>query len=162
MIKIRCVVERITYQNPENGYFVLKVHIKGYDGLAPVVGNLLDANVGSVIVAEGDWKVDTKYGRQFMAEKWEETLPAVGAGNVLRDIIDSGVFPVMRLTRIFRQAQTRLVMGIHPYHFSFHLDKGDVFETPEVIMAYSDEGLGNLPRIYHDAYCSNLILDNCI
>lgn len=80
MTKIRCVVERITYQNPENGYSVLKVHIKGYDGLVPLVGNLLDANVGSVILAEGNWKVDTKYGRQFMAEKWEETLPATVYG----------------------------------------------------------------------------------
>ena len=53
--------------------------------------------------------------------------------------------------------QTRLVMGIHPYHFSFRLNTGDVFETPEVIMAYSDEGLGRLSRIYHDAYRSNLI-----
>ena len=53
--------------------------------------------------------------------------------------------------------QTRLVMGIHPYHFSFCLNTGDVFETPEVIMAYSDEGLGRLSRIYHDAYRSNLI-----
>ncbi len=53
--------------------------------------------------------------------------------------------------------QTRLVMGIHPYHFSFHLDKGDTFDTPEVIMAFSDKGLGRLSRIYHDAYRSNLI-----
>lgn len=53
--------------------------------------------------------------------------------------------------------QTRLVMGIHPYHFSFGLNKGDVFETPEAIMAYSDEGLGRLSHIYHDAYRSNLI-----
>ena len=53
--------------------------------------------------------------------------------------------------------QTRLVMGIHPYHFSFRLNKGDSFETPEVIMAYSDEGLGRLSHIYHDAYRSNLI-----
>ena len=80
MTKIRCVVERITYQNPENGYSVLKVHIKGCDGLVPVVGNLLDANVGSVIIAEGNWKVDGKYGRQFIAEKWEETLPATVYG----------------------------------------------------------------------------------
>lgn len=53
--------------------------------------------------------------------------------------------------------QTRVVMGIHPYHFSYLLNKGDVFETPEVIIAYSSEGLGKLSRIYHDAYRSNLI-----
>lgn len=80
MIKIRCVVERITYQNPENGYSVLKVAIKGYDDLVPLVGNLLDANVGSVLLVDGNWKVDAKYGRQFVAEKWEETMPATVYG----------------------------------------------------------------------------------
>lgn len=80
MIKIRCVVERITYQNPENGYSVLKVAIKGYDDLIPLVGNLLDANVGSVLLVDGNWKVDAKYGRQFVAEKWEETMPATVYG----------------------------------------------------------------------------------
>lgn len=80
MIRIRCVVERITYQNPENGYSVLKVHVKGYDDLVTVVGNLLDANVGSVLLIDGDWKVDGKYGRQFLAGKWEETLPATVYG----------------------------------------------------------------------------------
>lgn len=33
-----------------------------------------------------------------------DQLPSVGAGNVLKDIIDSGTVPVVRLTRIFRQA----------------------------------------------------------
>ncbi|MCI8991491.1 MAG: ATP-dependent RecD-like DNA helicase [Eubacterium sp.] len=80
MVKIRCVVERITYQNPENGYSVLKCRVKGYGELVPVVGNLLDANVGSVLLAEGDWKVDAKYGRQFAAQNWEETLPATVYG----------------------------------------------------------------------------------
>ena len=28
MARIRCVVERITYQNPENGYTVLKARVK--------------------------------------------------------------------------------------------------------------------------------------
>ena len=46
MIRIRCIVERITYQNPENGYSVLKVNVKGYNDLVTVVGNLLDANGG--------------------------------------------------------------------------------------------------------------------
>ena len=43
-----------------------------------------------------------------------DQLPSVGAGNVLRDLIDSGVVPVIRLTRIFRQAQTsRIIMNAH-------------------------------------------------
>ena len=43
-----------------------------------------------------------------------DQLPSVGPGNVLRDIIDSGCFPVVRLTRIFRQAQaSRIIMNAH-------------------------------------------------
>lgn len=80
MLKIRCVVERITYQNPENGYTVLKTRVKGYKELVPVTGNLLDVNVGSVLLVEGNWKIDARYGRQFIAEKWEETLPATVYG----------------------------------------------------------------------------------
>lgn len=80
MTKIRGVVERITYQNPENGYSVLRVAVKGYNELITVVGNLVDANVGSVLLIEGDWKVDKKYGSQFIAQKWEETVPAAAFG----------------------------------------------------------------------------------
>lgn len=80
MVKIRCVVERITYQNPENGYSVLKCRLKGYSDPVPVIGNMIDVNVGSVLSVEGSWKVDAKYGRQFVAEKWEETLPATVYG----------------------------------------------------------------------------------
>lgn len=80
MARLRCVVERITYQNPENGYSVLKVRVKGYRELVPLVGNLVDVTVGSVLLVDGTWKIDAKYGRQFMAERWEETVPATVYG----------------------------------------------------------------------------------
>lgn len=54
MIKIRCVVERITYQSPETGYTVLKCAVKNYNDLVTVVGNLVDANVGSVLLIDGN------------------------------------------------------------------------------------------------------------
>lgn len=76
MSHIRCVVERITYQNPDNGYSVLKVRVKGYNDLVPLIGNLIDVNVGSVLLVEGNRKVDRKFGSEFVAEKWEETMPA--------------------------------------------------------------------------------------
>lgn len=79
-IKIRGVVERITYQNPDNGYTVLKCAVKNYSELVTVVGSLLDVNVGSVLLIDGSWKVDGRYGRQFMAKMWEETMPATVFG----------------------------------------------------------------------------------
>ena len=43
-----------------------------------------------------------------------DQLPSVGPGNVLRDIIDSGCFNVVKLTRIFRQAaQSDIVVNAH-------------------------------------------------
>ena len=43
-----------------------------------------------------------------------DQLPSVGAGNVLRDIIASEVFPVVRLKRIFRQAaSSRIITNAH-------------------------------------------------
>ena len=41
-------------------------------------------------------------------------LPSVGAGSVLKDIIASGVFPVIRLNEIFRQARrSQIVVNAH-------------------------------------------------
>ncbi|HML21837.1 MAG TPA: ATP-dependent RecD-like DNA helicase [Aggregatilinea sp.] len=43
-----------------------------------------------------------------------DQLPSVGAGDVLRDIIKSGAFPVVRLNKIFRQAETsKIVSNAH-------------------------------------------------
>ena len=80
MTKIRGVVERITYQSAENGYSVLRVAVKDYNELVTVVGNLIDVNVGSVLLIEGEWTVNKKYGTQFSAYKWEETVPATAFG----------------------------------------------------------------------------------
>jgi len=78
--RLRCVVERLTYQNPENGYSVIKVAVNGYNDLVTVVGNLPDIAAGSVLLLEGEWKNDARYGKQFAVERWEETLPATVYG----------------------------------------------------------------------------------
>ncbi len=39
-----------------------------------------------------------------------DQLPSVGAGNVLKDIIDSDIIPVIRLEQIFRQAEESLIV----------------------------------------------------
>lgn len=80
MEHLRCVVERITYTNQENGYTVLKVAARNYNDLVTVVGIMPDTHVGSVLSLEGFWKMDAKYGRQFSVERFEETLPATVYG----------------------------------------------------------------------------------
>lgn len=80
MIKLRCVVEHITYQNQENGYSVMRVKVKDYADLVTLVGNLLDVPVGAVLLCDGVWKMDKRYGRQFVCETWEEVMPATVYG----------------------------------------------------------------------------------
>lgn len=79
-LQLRCLVERITYRSEQSGYSIIKTRVKGFSDLVPVVGNLMDVNVGSVLLVTGDWKIDPKYGRQFVAASWEETLPATVYG----------------------------------------------------------------------------------
>ena len=52
--------------------------------------------------------------------------------------------------------QTRLTMGIHPHQFLWRLNPGEVFTAPEVVMAYSSQGLTHLSHLYHDIYRQNL------
>ena len=46
MERLRCVVERITYQNEQNGYSVIKCRAKGYSELVTVVGAMPEVHVG--------------------------------------------------------------------------------------------------------------------
>ena len=80
MERLRCVVERITYRNEQNGYSVIKCKAKGYDDLVTVVGAMPDVHIGSVLALTGTWRLDAKYGRQFSMETFEETLPATVYG----------------------------------------------------------------------------------
>ena len=78
MERLRCVVERITFQS--EGYSVLKCSAKGFQELVTVVGMMPDAHVGSVLTLGGHWKIDSRYGRQFQVITFEETLPATAYG----------------------------------------------------------------------------------
>ena len=80
MERLRCVVERITFQNEQNGYSVIKCRAKGYTDLVTVVGSMPEVHVGSVLELGGNWRIDAKYGRQFAMETYEEALPATVYG----------------------------------------------------------------------------------
>lgn len=52
---------------------------------------------------------------------------------------------------------TRVVMGINPFDFSWKLEPGEEFITPEVVMVYSNAGIGQMSRTYHRIYRNNLM-----
>lgn len=51
----------------------------------------------------------------------------------------------------------RMSMGLHDTGFEWVLEPKDYFETPEVVMVYSDEGLGKMSRIFHKLYKNHLM-----
>lgn len=52
---------------------------------------------------------------------------------------------------------SRFIMGINPTDFSWHLDPGERFVAPEVVMVRTDGGYGEMSRIFHRFYNNNLV-----
>lgn len=52
---------------------------------------------------------------------------------------------------------TRVMMGINPEDFSWELTQGESFQTPEVVMVYSDQGLNKMSQTYHRIYRKRLM-----
>jgi len=52
--------------------------------------------------------------------------------------------------------KTRVTMGINPFNFEWRLEPGEIFQTPEVVMVYSNNGIGDMSRTYHKLYRTRL------
>ncbi len=52
---------------------------------------------------------------------------------------------------------TLLTGGVNDFDFGYHMEPGEEFYTPEVLLAYSDEGLGGMSRAMHDLLRDHLI-----
>ena len=52
---------------------------------------------------------------------------------------------------------TRVNIGINPDGFTWHLEAGEEFQTPEAVLVFSGEGIGEMSRIFHRLYNNNLI-----
>lgn len=74
------LIERVTYHNPENGFAVLKVKVKGRQDLLTVVGSTTSVTAGEHLEATGRWVVDRNHGQQFKADRLETTHPASADG----------------------------------------------------------------------------------
>jgi len=90
-----------------------------------------------------------------------DQLPSVGAGNVLRDLIDSGMVPLTKLQTIFRQeSQSWIVRNAHRVNSGMPLETpedgrtGDFFfiesDTPEDVIAKMLELVSSrIPKKFH-------------
>ncbi len=73
-------IERVTYHNPENGFTVLRVKVKGSDDLVSVVGTTTSVTAGEHVEASGRWVIDRQHGQQFKADELKTTHPSSAAG----------------------------------------------------------------------------------
>jgi exodeoxyribonuclease V alpha subunit len=77
---LKGLIERVTYHNPENGFAVLKVVVKGRQDLVTVVGSTTSVTAGEHVEAMGKWVVDREHGQQFKADELKTTHPASAEG----------------------------------------------------------------------------------
>ena len=98
MEKLVGILERIVFENAENGYTIARLTSRDYPGeLITVVGNLAAASAGESLALRGEWVNNPQYGRQFKIEGYETVLPAtvVGLRKYLGSGMIKGVGPVM-------------------------------------------------------------------
>ena len=89
--------EALAFQRDENN--LLEEHVIIVDEASMIDSALMCALLKAI-----------KPGARLIIIGDADQLPSVGAGNVLHDIIESGVFATVRLTEIFRQAQQSLIV----------------------------------------------------
>ena len=73
-------IERVTFHNPESGFAVLRVKVKGRAELTTVVGTTTSVTAGEHVEATGRWFIDSRHGQQFKADELKTTHPASAEG----------------------------------------------------------------------------------
>ena len=68
-------IDRILFRNDESGYSVFNVKVKNISEFVTVTGTVASINDGELVVADGEWINDPKYGRQFKASHIRTSSP---------------------------------------------------------------------------------------
>ncbi|QDU25862.1 ATP-dependent RecD-like DNA helicase [Anatilimnocola aggregata] len=77
---LKGIIERVSFHNPDNGFAVLRVKVKGRDDLVSVVGSTMSVTAGEHFEATGHWVIDREHGQQFKADELKTTHPASAEG----------------------------------------------------------------------------------
>lgn len=75
LLSIEGSVEKIIYQNEENGYTVCEIFTPS-DEIFTLVGNMPYLSEGETVSALGSWVNHATFGKQFKVEFYEKQLPA--------------------------------------------------------------------------------------
>ena len=102
------LVERVTYQNADNGFCVVRIKARGHRDLITVVGHAAAISAGEWVTATGDWVNDRTHGQQFKAQFLKTAPPTSveGIEKYLSSGMIRGIGPVYakRLLRVFGES----------------------------------------------------------
>ena len=70
------------------------------------------------------------------------------------NLVYSGNF--LAQAEVDQSGSTRLGIGINPFEFSWDLEPGSTFQSPEAVLIHSNEGLSGMSRRFHSLYRSRL------
>jgi len=106
-------IERVTYQNDENNYSVIKVKVYGRRELVTVIGHIVNPTPGEVIKMKGEWGNHPKFGEQFKIVFCQTTTPATvyGIEKYLGSGLIKGIGPVMakRIVKKFKEDTLNII-----------------------------------------------------
>ena len=107
------LVERVTFHNPENGYCVLRLNVRGRRDLLTVVGHASAISAGEFVRAAGTWLNDRNHGMQFKAKFIQVTAPTTKEGieKYLGSGMIKGIGPVYakKLVNAFGEAVFEII-----------------------------------------------------
>lgn len=83
-------IERITYQNPDNGFTVAKLKPPKKGDITCLVGYMPSIQVGEALSCKGNWKRDPVHGIQFQVEEFTVSMPQDLKG--IEKYLGSGLF----------------------------------------------------------------------
>ncbi|MBU1697070.1 MAG: ATP-dependent RecD-like DNA helicase, partial [Proteobacteria bacterium] len=101
-------IERVTFSNEENAFFVCKLKVKGERELVTIVGNMVNPIPGEIVELKGKWIIHPKFGNQLQVHQYKTLVPAtqLGIQKYLGSGLIKGIGPVMA-KRIVKQFGTK-------------------------------------------------------
>ncbi|MFC4102392.1 alpha-galactosidase [Paenibacillus xanthanilyticus] len=118
-----------------------------------------EGNMTRRSLRQGETRIDSKRGMSshqlnpFAALVTPETTESHGEAFGF-SLVYSGGFEAGAEVDAF--GSTRFNIGVNSFDFAWLLSPGEVFQTPEVVMVYSGQGLGDMSRTYHKLYRTRL------
>ncbi len=106
-------IERVTYTNPENGYTIARMRVRGRRELVTVVGRFIEPTPGEVMEMTGKWKIHPTYGEQFEVHSYRTAAPSTvnGIKKYLGSGFIRGIGPVMaeRIVNRFGKSSLEII-----------------------------------------------------